>query len=178
MMLLSGRVGLIRSQLSGHATQIWRTLSLTLDGEFVTTIPAVVVDSAHSVLVGEIKPPSWPHCHMAFVPQLCEPDGFEPGSSCRGWQDEAASRIEEMRRDMWIMPRLTESERTMLRSQSGPGAGLCLSAVASSCDALRIASHLFQALLLRRLRLLPSSSLKHLLLWLSSRPFWRPSCSV
>ena len=54
-----------------------------------------------------------------------------------------------------IMPRLTESERTMLRSQSGPGAGLCLSAVASSCDALRIASQLFQALLLRRLR--PSS---------------------
>ena len=68
MMLLSERVGLICCQWSGNATQIWRTFSLTLDGEPVKTIPAAVVDSAHSVLVGEIKPPSWPHSHMAFVP--------------------------------------------------------------------------------------------------------------
>ena len=86
-----------------------------------------------------------------------------------------------MHRDMWIMPRLTESERAMLRSQSDPGAGLCLSANASSCEALRIASHLFQALLLRRLRPSPPPphpQSNHLLLWPSNRPFWRPSCSV
>ena len=58
----------------------------------------------------------------------------------------------------WIMPRLTDSERAMLRSQSGPGPGLALSSV-PACAALRIDSHHFPVLLPRRLRLpLPSVS--------------------
>ena len=49
-------------------------------------------------------------------------------------------------------PRLTDDERAMLRSQSGPGSGLALSSVPASA-ALRIDSHHFRVLLLRRLRL-------------------------
>ena len=56
-----------------------------------------------------------------------------------------ASRVEQ------CFPRPID-EKAMLRSQSGPGAGVALSAV-PSCDVLRLAPHLFRVLLLRRLRL-------------------------
>ena len=57
------------------------------------------------------------------------------------------------------MPQSSECERALLRSQSGPAAGMSLSAVPSSF-LTRIESQLFRVLLLRRLRLLlpPSSS--------------------
>ena len=51
------------------------------------------------------------------------------------------------------MPKLTDDEWAMLRSQSGQGSGLALSSVPASV-ALRIDSHHFRVLLLRRLRLL------------------------
>ena len=71
---------------------------------------------------------------MVPVPPPREPDEFEPGCSRRGWQHEAASRTEMVHRDTWIMPRLTDDERAMLRSQSGPGSGLAFSSVpASAC---------------------------------------------
>ena len=52
----------------------------------------------------------------------------------------------------------TASERALLRSESGPGAGMALSAAPSNFHN-RIDSHFFRVLLLRRLRLrLPPSS--------------------
>ena len=65
----------------------------------------------------------------------------------------------------------------MLRSQSGPGAGLTLSATPSSRSS-RIEPHLFRVLLLRRLRLPPPSCLSHLPMWPSNRRGWPPSRSV
>ena len=50
------------------------------------------------------------------------------------------------------MPQSSERERALLRSQSGPVAGMSLSAVPSSF-LTRIESQLFRVLLLRHLRL-------------------------
>ena len=84
--------------------------------------------------VGGFEPPSWAALSHGAQP-VREPDVFEPGVSRRDWQHEAASHIEQMHRETWILPRLTDSERAMLRFQSGPGAVLALSAV-PSCGAL------------------------------------------
>ena len=112
-----------------------------LDSGPTTPILSAVVEAARVVQVGNFErlPPR-------------EPDEFELLCSRRGWQHEAASRTEMMHRDTRIMPRLTDNERAMLRSQSGPGSGLALSSV-PSCAALRIDSHHFRVLLLRQLRL-------------------------
>ena len=111
-----------------------------------------VVEAARAVQVGNFEPQSWASLSHGARPPPREPDEFEPGCSRRGWQHEAASRTEVVHRDTWIMPRLTHDERAMLRSQSGPGSGLALSSVPASA-ALRIESHHFRVLLLRRLRL-------------------------
>ena len=86
------------------------------------------------------------------VPVQREPDEFEPGAERHGWQHEASSRVEREHRERRILPRLADNEKAMLRSQSGPGAGLALSATPSSPSS-RIEPHLFRVLLLRRLRL-------------------------
>ena len=93
------------------------------------------VGAAHTVSVGGFEPPSWAALSHGAQP-VREPDVFEPGVSRRDWQHEAASHIEQMHRETWIFPRLTDSERAMLRFQSSPGAVLALSAV-PSCDALK-----------------------------------------
>ena len=90
-------------------------------------------------------------------PPRREPEEFEPGGCRHGWQHEAASRVERQHRGR-LMPRLPQQQRAMLRSQSGPLAGVPLST--TPCNFLsRIDSHLFRVLLLRRFRLpLPLSA--------------------
>ena len=83
---------------------------------------------------------------------LREPDELEPGAERHGWQHEASSRVEREHRERRILPRLADNEKAMLRSQSGPGAGLALSATPSSPSS-RIEPHLFGGVLLRRPRL-------------------------
>ena len=68
------------------------------------------------------------------------------------WQDEAASWVERHFRDTSLMPRLHDTEKALLRSQSGPLSGAALSTV-PTCFHTRIDSHLFRLLLLRHLRL-------------------------
>ena len=123
-----------------------------LDLDPATPILSAVVEAARAVQVGGFVPPSWATLSHGARPPPREPDELEPGCSRRGWQHEAAPPTERMHRDTWIMPRLPDSERAALHSQSGPGSGLALSS-APSCPALRIDSHLFRVLLLRRLRL-------------------------
>ena len=53
----------------------------------------------------------------------------EPGWFCTGWQHEAASRLVWQHRERHLMPVLADSERALLRAQSGPAAGMSLSAV-------------------------------------------------
>ena len=121
-------------------------------GPHTPTLVAVA-ESAHDVLkVQGFEPPSWRELSHGARPPLRESDDHEPGGTRRECQHEAASRVERQHREVDILPRLTDSEKTSLRSQSGPGAASALSAV-SSCDLFRISPHLFRVLLLRRLRL-------------------------
>ena len=68
-----------------------------------------------------------------------------------------AGNIEREHREVRLMPRLADHERALLRSQSGPFAGMAFSA-APATFLTRIDAHLFRVLL-RRLRLpLPLSA--------------------
>ena len=122
---------------------------VALDG--VNHTPALsAARSAGGQLMGVegFNPPSWRALSLGARPAMREPDDFEPGTAGHGWQHEASSRVEREHRERWIMPRLADSEKAMLRSQSGPGAGLALSATPSNYSC-RIAPHLFRVLLLR-----------------------------
>ena len=79
-------------------------------------------------------------------------DDQEPGVVRHRWQHEAASRVERDIRERRLMPRLADHESALLRSQSGPFAGLAF-CTAPASFLTRIDSHLFQVLLLRRFRL-------------------------
>ena len=93
---------------------------------------AAVAESAHAVFgVQGFEPPSGRELSHGARP-LREPDDHEPGGMRRGWQLEAASRVERQHREVEILPRLTDSEKASLRSQCGPGAASALSAVPSS----------------------------------------------
>ena len=62
------------------------------------------------------EPPSPPH-------QL---DEHEP-RGVRGWQHEAASRVEVDHKNRHVFPVLTQTEKALLRAQSGPAAGVAFS---------------------------------------------------
>ena len=118
------------------------------------TLALSAARSAGRQLIGVegFDPPSWRALSLGARPAMLEPDDFEHGTARHGWQHEASSRVEREHRERRIMPSLADSEKAMLRSQSGPGAGLALSATPSKYSC-RIATHLFRVLLLRRLRL-------------------------
>ena len=102
--------------------------------------------------------PGWADLASGARPPLRNVEDFEPGGHRTGWQHEAAARVEWQHRERNLMPQSSERERALLRSQSGPVAGMSLSAVPSSF-LTRIESQLFRVLLFRRLRLpLPLSS--------------------
>ena len=123
------------------------------------TGPATLVSVqavAHQLVgVEGFEPPSWEVLANGQRFLRGEPEEFEPGGCRHGWQHEAASRVERQHRGR-LIPRLPQHEIAMLRSQSGPLAGVPLST--TPCNFLnRIDSHLFRVLLLRRLHLpLPS----------------------
>ena len=96
--------------------------------------------------------PSWRSLAAGVRPPPRDPEDHEPGSSRQGWQHEASSRVEQQFRALDLFPRITDTEKTMLRSQSGPGAGAFLSSTPSN-PLTRIDSSSFRTLLCRRLRL-------------------------
>ena len=81
-----------------------------------------------------------------------EPEDHEPGDVKHGWQHEAASRVERQFFERDLMVRLIAPEQALMRSQSGPYAGMALSAALANF-LTRIDPALFRVLLLRRLRL-------------------------
>ena len=83
--------------------------------------------------------PSWEALADGLRPPSQEPEDTDPGGFKHGWQHEAASR--------WA-----DHEKALMRSQSGPFAGVALS-VAPINFLTRIDPSLFRVLLLRRLRL-------------------------
>ena len=92
--------------------------------------------------------PSWEALANGARPPVREPDQHEPGCQRAGWQHEGSARLEEAFRESLFVT-MTDSERALVRSQGGPGAG----AAYSACPITRIDPHLFRTLHLRRLRL-------------------------
>ena len=137
-------ISMIQERHPAVAGMIIEALEL---GPQTPTLAAVAESAAEVAGVQGFEPPSWRELAHGARPPLREPDENEPGGMRRGWQHEAASH-----RELEIFPRLTDSEKASVRSQSGPGAAAALSAVPSS-EVFRISSHLFRVLLLRRLRL-------------------------
>ena len=90
--------------------------------------------------------PSWSAVTAGQRPPIMEVEDREPGVPRQGWQHAAAIRIESSFRTEILM------EQALLRSQSGPCAGVPFSACPSS-PLTRIDSALFRVLLQRRLHL-------------------------
>ena len=85
-------------------------------------------------------------------PPIIEVEDREPGVPRQGRQHAAAIRIESSFRTEILMPRMSPVEQALLRSQSGPCAGVAFS-VCPSSPLTRIDSALFRVLLQRRLHL-------------------------
>ena len=95
--------------------------------------------------------PSWSDVAGGLRPPDRDPEDHEPGGSRKGWQHEASSRVEQDFRES-LFTRMPPSDRALVRSQSGPGAGVAFSASPSSM-LTRIEAPLFRVLVQRRLRL-------------------------
>ena len=95
--------------------------------------------------------PSWSALARAVRPPPRGPEDFEPGAQRSGWQHEASSRMEQDFRVTQHFPLLLDSELALMRSQSGPGAGVALHTTPCNMQT-RIEPQLFRVLLLRRLR--------------------------
>ena len=117
-----------------------------------------------SLLVGKV----WP---TAFVLHLDSPRTLNQEHNALGWQHEAASRVERQFRDEDLFGRLAESERALVRSQSGPGSGVALS------------PHPYSFPFVSRFvaPTTPPSTLPlpaFVPIWPPTRLVWPPSCSV
>ena len=99
------------------------------------------------------EPPSWRALAEGARPENVEPEDLDPGSVRRGWQHEAASRVDRHFREHVLFDRLPPRDRAQVRSQAGTGAGLALTALLTSYHTTKIPAHLFRVTLLRRLRL-------------------------
>ena len=106
---------------------------------------AVVLDGVDGFQV-----PSWSDVASGLRPPVIGDEDREPGVPRQGWQHAAASCVEADFRAATLM---NPVERTLLRSQSGPCAGVPFTTCPSS-PFTRIDSALFRVLLQRRLRLL------------------------
>ena len=96
--------------------------------------------------------PQWRDVAAGLRPPDREREEHEPGGNRGGWQHEASSRLEQVFRAHSLFPQMGPSERAMVRSHHGPGAGVAFSASPSSL-LTQIESPLFRVLLQRRLRL-------------------------
>ena len=105
-----------------------------------------------------------------------DPEDHERGSQRQGWQHEAPSRVELEFRDVQFFPAISDTHRALLRSQSGPGAGMFLGT--TPCNPLtRLDSFSFRVFLCRRLRL-PLLLTKHFCRCGRRPCLWPPPCSL
>ena len=135
-----------------HPVVADRILDALNNMDDVESTRSAAVAAHHLSGVEGFEVPSWEALSHGLRPRPHDPEDREPGGFQHGWQHEAASRVERHFRDRNLMTRLAEHEMALLRSQSGPYAGMALS-VAPASFLTRIAPALFRVLLLRRLRL-------------------------
>ena len=101
--------------------------------------------------VMDFVPPTWLELAHGARPPIPRADS-NPSEWSTGWQHEVASRVEAHHRASVIFPSADERERALLRSQSGPLAGVPFSTFPGNWHT-RLKPHLFRVLLLRRLHL-------------------------
>ena len=94
----------------------------------------------------------WGALQEGLRPPLREPEHHKPGGTRAGWQHEAASRVDRQFRTDVLLPQMSAQQRAMLRSQSGPVAGVLFSTAPPSL-LTRMEPALFRVLLQRRLSL-------------------------
>ena len=83
------------------------------------------VTTARSLVgIMDFEPPPWRAVMVGPRPPPVQPEEFEPAQ--RGWQHEAASRVERAHRETQIFPRMTDTAKALVRSHGGPGDGLAL----------------------------------------------------
>ena len=123
------------------------------------------------------EPPSWRALAAGERPPDREPEEFEPGTVMRGWQHEAASRVERRHRDEELFPGMNDASRALIRSQAGPGAGMALS-TSPLCLHTRFDSQVFRVILLRRLQLPLPLDRAQLPVWPPLRCIWPSPCSL
>ena len=83
-----------------------------------------VVRSRSSLATVGFTTPNWNSLWQGLRPRQPELDELDPGVPSHGWQFFAALSVEHHFRSCSVWPRLTPTEQTLLRSQSGPVAGL------------------------------------------------------
>ena len=83
----------------GHSLTSVLVVARSLDGVHGFDVP-----SRRSLAAGARPPPR-------------DPQDLEPGCPRQGWQHEASSRVEQHFRALDLFPRLTDTEKTMLRSE-------------------------------------------------------------
>ena len=123
-----------------------------LEGFPRTPILGEAASSARELVGAWGFEPSWRALAAGERPPDREPEEFEPGTVMRGWQHEAASRVERRHRDEELFPGMNDASRALIRSQAGPGAGMALS-TSPLCLHTRFDSQVFRVILLRRLQL-------------------------
>ena len=96
------------------------------------------------------EPPAWRAVLAGARPPPIQPEEFEP--SQRGWQHEAASRVEWAHREAQLFPRMSDPAKVLVRSHGGPGAALALP-TCPTCPLTKLDPHLFRVVLLRRLQM-------------------------
>ena len=97
--------------------------------------------------------PTWQELMRGAQPQQSGEDvEREPGEWRHGWQYHSSSTRETYFRTHLLLPRLSRSDRALLRSASGPGAGQWLATLPVSLQT-RMRPELFQTALRRRCRL-------------------------
>ena len=122
--------------------------------------------------------PSWRSLAAGARPPPRDLEDHEPGSPRQGWQHEASSRVEQDFRALALFPRLTDTQKTMLRSQSGPGGGAFLSTTPSN-PLTRIDSFAFRTVTpLSQTSPCHSSVNAHTPVWPHHRSPWPPPCSM
>ena len=129
-----------------------------------------------SLVNAGFTPPSWEHLMAGHRPPQRPIDEDEPCQLRHCWQHLATKTSEYTFRHHHLWPRLSPSEQALLRSQSGPGAGVVFSAIPYT-SLTTLEPHIFRTLLICRLRL-PISRVSHLPVWPSPWLVLPPPSSV
>ena len=94
--------------------------------------------------------PSWASLAEGARPGKTPVEEQEPCFFKYGWQHVASKIVDDTRR-IALFDALNPDDQAHLRSQSGPGAGVVLTAIPTSKE-LQIEPHLYRTIMLRRLR--------------------------